>query len=42
MFLSLAPNVEQNRNIKIANKSFGKCDTVQLFGNDTNKSNLHA
>jgi hypothetical protein len=30
-------NAGQNREIKIGNKSFEKCVTVQVFGNDSNK-----
>jgi hypothetical protein len=37
MLLSCHQNVGQNRDIKIANKSF-ECVTVQIFWNDSNKS----
>jgi hypothetical protein len=37
MLLSRHQNVGQNRDIKIANRSFGKCVIVQLFGDDSNK-----
>jgi hypothetical protein len=38
MLLSRHQNVGQNRYIKIANRSFEKCVTVQIFGDDSNKS----
>jgi hypothetical protein len=36
--LSRHQNIGRNRDIKIANRSFGKCVTVQIFGDDSNKS----
>jgi hypothetical protein len=40
MLVSRDHNVGQNREMKIGNRSFEKCVTVQVFGNDSNKSNL--
>jgi hypothetical protein len=37
MLLSRYQNAGQNRNIKIANRSFSKCVKVKIFGNDSNK-----
>jgi methyl coenzyme M reductase alpha subunit len=36
VFLSCRQNARQNHEIKIANKSFEKCGTVKIFGNDSN------
>jgi len=33
----LVPECGANNNVKVANKSFEKCDKAQIFGNDTNK-----
>jgi hypothetical protein len=38
MLMSRDQNAVQNRDIKIANRSFLKCDTFQIFGNYSNKS----
>jgi hypothetical protein len=37
MLLSRHQNAGQNHNVKMGNM-FGKCGTVQIFGNDSNKS----
>jgi hypothetical protein len=37
MLLYCHQNVGQNRDIKITNRSFEKCFTVQIFGDDSNK-----
>jgi hypothetical protein len=42
MFLSVVQNVQQNHNIKTANKSFGKCNTVQVLGKVLTNQKLHA
>jgi hypothetical protein len=38
MSVSHDQNADQNRDIQITNRSFEKCVTVQVFGNDSNKS----
>jgi hypothetical protein len=38
MLLSCHQNVGQNQDIKIANRLFEKCVTVQIFVTDSNKS----
>jgi hypothetical protein len=38
MLLSRHQNAGQNHNIKTVNRPFKKCDAVQIFGNDSNKS----
>jgi hypothetical protein len=38
MLLSCHQNVGQNQDIKVANRSFGNASTVQIFGDDSNKS----
>jgi hypothetical protein len=38
MLLSLHQNTGQNLDIKIANRPLEKCDTAQIFGNDSNIS----
>jgi hypothetical protein len=38
MLVSRHQNVGQNRDIKIANRSFENVSTVQIFGDDSNKS----
>jgi hypothetical protein len=38
MLVSHHQNVGQNRDIKIANRSFENVSTVQIFGDDSNKS----
>jgi hypothetical protein len=38
MMLSRHHNAGQNCDIKVANRAFEKCVTVQIFGNDSNKS----
>jgi hypothetical protein len=38
ILLSRHQNARQNHDINVGNKRFEKCGTVQLFGNDDNKS----
>jgi hypothetical protein len=38
MLLSSHQDAGQNHYIKITNRSFEKCVTVQIFGKDSNKS----
>jgi hypothetical protein len=38
MLLSRQQNVDQNRDIKIANRSFENCVTLYIFGDGSNKS----
>jgi hypothetical protein len=38
MLLSRHRNAGKNHDIKIGNRWFGKCGTVQIFWNDDNKS----
>jgi hypothetical protein len=40
MLVSRDQNADQNREIKIANRSFENVSRVQVFGNDSNKSTL--
>jgi hypothetical protein len=37
MFRFCYQNEEQNKNIKVGNKSLKKCIEVQIFGKDSNK-----
>jgi hypothetical protein len=42
MLLSRDQNAGENGEMKIGNKSFEKCVTVQVFGNDSNKSKFYS
>jgi hypothetical protein len=42
MVVSRHQNVGQNNNIKVTDKQFEKCDTFQIFGNNSKKSKLHS
>jgi hypothetical protein len=41
MLLIPNQNAGKNHNIKIANRNYGKCGTVQIFGND-NKTKFNS
>jgi hypothetical protein len=42
LLLSRHQNVGQNRDIIIANRSFEKCATIQIFGDESNKPKFYS
>jgi hypothetical protein len=42
MLMSQHQNARQSHNSLTANKSFGKCRKVKIFGNNSNKSKLNS